>query len=37
MCTALFIPFVPMVTRYSRVMWIYFDRWAWPSRPGESD
>jgi uncharacterized protein (DUF983 family) len=26
----LFIPFVPAVTRYSRVIWIHFDRWAWP-------
>jgi uncharacterized protein (DUF983 family) len=25
----LFVPFVPGVTRYSRVVWIYFDRWAW--------
>jgi uncharacterized protein (DUF983 family) len=32
-----FIPFVPMVTRYARVIWIFFDRWAWPSRPGDSD
>ena len=37
MCGVLFIPFVPMVTRYARVVWIYFDRWAWPARPGESD
>jgi uncharacterized protein (DUF983 family) len=29
-----FIPFVPMVTRYSRVIWIFFDRWAWPSSDG---
>jgi hypothetical protein len=29
-CAAFFIPFVPMVTRYSRVIWIFFDRWAWP-------
>jgi uncharacterized protein (DUF983 family) len=36
-CAALFVPFVPIVTRYSRVLWIYFDRWAWPARPGESD
>lgn len=36
-CAVLFLPFVPMVTRYSRVMWIFFDRWAWPSRPGEND
>ena len=33
----LFIPFVPMVTRYARVIWIFFDRWAWPSRPGDAD
>src|SRR5437867_2987988 len=23
----LFLPFVPLVTRYARVLWIYFDRW----------
>ncbi len=34
---ALYLPFVPLVTRYSRVLWIYFDRWAWPARPGDSD
>jgi uncharacterized protein (DUF983 family) len=34
-CTACFIPFVPMVTRYARVIWIYFDRWAWPSQPDD--
>ena len=34
---AVFVPFVPMVTRYARVMWIFFDRWLWPSRPGEDD
>jgi uncharacterized protein (DUF983 family) len=27
---AAFVPLVPMVFRYSRVIWIYFDRWAWP-------
>ena len=32
-----FVPFVPMVTRYARVIWIYFDRWAWPSSPDETD
>jgi uncharacterized protein (DUF983 family) len=26
----LFIPFTPLVTRYSRVLWIHYDRWAWP-------
>ena len=30
---ACFVPFVPVVTRYSRVIWIFFDRWAWPSGP----
>ena len=34
---ACFLPFVPVVTRYSRVLWIYFDRWVWPTRPGESE
>ena len=34
---ALYLPFVPLVTRYARVLWIYFDRWAWPSPPGGSD
>jgi hypothetical protein len=29
---AVYLPFVPMVFRYSRVIWIYFDRWAWPGR-----
>ncbi len=35
-CAACFAPFVPMVTRYSRVVWIYFDRWVWPTKPGEN-
>jgi uncharacterized protein (DUF983 family) len=25
-----FLPFAAAVTRYSRVIWIHFDRWAWP-------
>ncbi len=25
-----FIPLVPTIYRYSRVIWLYFDRWAWP-------
>ncbi len=29
---ACFAPFVPLVFRYSRVIWIYFDRWAWPEK-----
>src|ERR1041385_8460848 len=34
-CIALFVPLVPMVTRYARVIWMYFDRWAWPTKPEE--
>jgi uncharacterized protein (DUF983 family) len=29
--TVVYLPLVPLVFRYSRVIWIYFDRWAWPS------
>ena len=29
----LYLPVVPIVFRYSRVVWIHFDRWAWPG-PG---
>jgi uncharacterized protein (DUF983 family) len=36
-CGLCFVPFVPMVTRYARVIWIFFDRWAWPSSPDETD
>jgi uncharacterized protein (DUF983 family) len=25
-----YLPLVPTVFRYSRVIWIHFDRWAWP-------
>jgi uncharacterized protein (DUF983 family) len=25
-----YLPFVPLVFRYSRVLWIYFDRHFWP-------
>jgi uncharacterized protein (DUF983 family) len=25
-----YLPFVPVVFRYSRVIWIWFDRWVWP-------
>jgi hypothetical protein len=32
--TVAFLPFVPMVFRYSRVIWIYFDRWVWPEEAG---
>ncbi|MCI0460319.1 MAG: DUF983 domain-containing protein [Gemmataceae bacterium] len=27
-----YLPFVARVFRYSRVIWIHFDRWAWPGR-----
>ena len=30
LAVVLFIPFTPLVTRYSRVLWIHYDRWAWP-------
>lgn len=26
-----YIPFMPLVFRYSRVLWIYFERWANPN------
>ncbi len=29
---ALFLPLVPAITRYSRIIWIHFDRWAWPDQ-----
>jgi hypothetical protein len=25
-----YLPLVPITFRYSRVLWIYYDRWAWP-------
>jgi hypothetical protein len=34
---ALFIPLTPAVTRYSRVLWMYFDLWAWPAGVKEAD
>lgn len=27
---ALFVPLTPVVSRYARVIWMYFDHWAWP-------
>jgi uncharacterized protein (DUF983 family) len=27
---AILVPLVPVVTRYARVFWLYFDYWAWP-------
>jgi uncharacterized protein (DUF983 family) len=31
LATVAYLPFVPMVFRYSRVLWIYFERWANPN------
>lgn len=28
-----YLPLVPLVFRLSRVIWIHFDRWAWPETP----
>jgi len=33
---ASFIPLAPMVSRYARVIWMYFDRWAWPEEASKS-
>lgn len=30
-----YLPFVPLAFRYSRVIWMYFDHWAWPTRAHE--
>ena len=30
LAVAVLMPLVPMIFRYSRVIWIYFDRWSWP-------
>jgi uncharacterized protein (DUF983 family) len=30
LAVAVLMPLVPTIFRYSRVMWIYFDRWSWP-------
>jgi uncharacterized protein (DUF983 family) len=32
-----FLPFVPLVFRYSRVLWLHFDHWAAPSSASESE
>jgi uncharacterized protein (DUF983 family) len=37
MAVALFAPFAGVVTRYARVTWMYFDRWAWPAHGEPSD
>ncbi len=28
----LFLPLAPTVARYARVIWLYFDHWAWPAK-----
>ena len=33
LAAVVYLPFVPLVFRYSRVMWIHFDRWFWPESP----
>jgi uncharacterized protein (DUF983 family) len=33
--TGLFLPFAPMTSRYARVIWMYFDQWAWPEETGK--
>lgn len=30
LATLCFLPLAPLTYRYSRVIWVYFDRWAWP-------
>ena len=30
---ALFLPFVPLIFRYSRILWIHFDRYLDPGEP----
>src|SRR5262245_19848489 len=32
LASSVYVPIVPIVFRYSRVIWIHFDRWAWPGR-----
>lgn len=31
LATGFFLPFVPFTSRMARVIWMYFDHWAWPS------
>jgi uncharacterized protein (DUF983 family) len=30
-----YLPFVPLAFRYSRMIWMYFDRWVWPDEKAE--
>ena len=32
-----FLPIVPMTTRYARVLWMYVDRTIWPTPPNQAD
>jgi uncharacterized protein (DUF983 family) len=31
LATGIFLPFVPFTSRFARVIWMYFDHWAWPT------
>jgi hypothetical protein len=31
--TVIYLPMVPLTWRYSRIVWMYFDHWAWPEKP----
>ena len=33
----LFLPLAPTVARYARVIWLYFDHWAWPAKLEKMD
>lgn len=33
---ACLLPVAPTITRFSRVIWLYFDHWAWPLPTDES-
>jgi len=28
-----YVPLMPLVFRYARVIWLHFDHWAWPENP----
>jgi hypothetical protein len=35
--TGLFLPIAPLTSRYARVIWMYFDYWAWPEAKDEPE
>jgi len=37
LAVAVYVPLMPMVFRYARVIWMHFDRSAWPEPPREAD